>query len=166
MTSCYLSFIFHRYPSTYPFISFLIHCYTDIYLPGYSFWFSAFSACSTLQLDWTFSCMSCIDGVTRPQGAATAGPRASSGAGSGPVAAETSAPVVCGAGTGYRRRRSRSWSKRREKQQSGNQSHGDSSSSKTERCQLLNLAPLDQIIASHHGSYHQHWISMKWNLFD
>ncbi len=37
-------------------------------------------------------------------GATTSGPRASSGAGSGPVAAVVPAPVVCGAGAGYRQR--------------------------------------------------------------
>ncbi len=43
--------------------------------------------------------------ISPPPGAATVGPRASSGAGSRPVAAVAQAPVVCGDGAEYRRRR-------------------------------------------------------------
>jgi hypothetical protein len=67
-----------------------------------SIWFLVVPACSGVQLDYDLllyilhiNGLSYCVFISLPPGAATAGPRASSGAGSGPVAAVVLAPVVC-----------------------------------------------------------------------
>jgi hypothetical protein len=79
----------------------------DIDPVGNLIWFSALPTCSGIQLDQDLllhvlhihGASHCISScISPPPGTATAGPLASSGAGTGHVAAVAPAPVVCGAG--------------------------------------------------------------------